>query len=94
MNEVTLQNIGIANLSLRLGKQKHSTNMANKEQKLTKKASALRDQLANLVKLRRTKQIEELTKEVENLEMKREKLNDLLHRDMELGDLALRLKHM
>ena len=94
-DEVTLQSIGIANLSLRLGKQKHGTRMANKERgKLATKASSLRDQLSDhqLTKLQRTSQIDQLAQEIESLNIKREHLDILLHRDMELDALVSKIE--
>lgn len=90
-DEVTLQSIGIANLSLRLGKQKHGTEVCHKERsKLAHKASILRDQLSDLqmMKLQRTKEIDKLTEEIETLKVKREDLDHLLHKDMELETLV------
>lgn len=90
-DEVTLQSIGIANLSLRLGKQKHGTEVCNKERnKLAHQASILRDELSDLqmTKLQRTKEIDKLTEQIENLKVKRENLDQLLHKDMELDTLV------
>jgi hypothetical protein len=90
-DEVTLQSIGIANLSLRLGKQKHGTSGCNTEiSKLNKKAALLRDQLSDLqsTKFHRTKEIDRLTKEIETLRLKKDSLEDLLHKDLDLDTLS------
>ena len=90
-DEVTLQSIGIANLTLRMDKQKLGTETCNKEiQLLNKRTSLLRDQLSELAltKMRSNKTISELDEEIQALKTKKEGLENLLHKGSELSELT------
>ncbi len=90
-DEVTLQSIGIANLTLRLDKQKHGTETCKKEiRRLNKQTNYLRDQLGDLAmtKIHRNKTISDLDEEIQSLKHKREDLNHLLHKGSELSELT------
>ena len=81
-DEVTLQSIGLANLSLRLGKQKHDTNHHLQEIKgLNRKAFALRTALAELALNRRNEKEAQNAHldDIQQLEIKTTQLMDQVH---------------
>jgi len=81
-DEVTLQSIGIANLSLRLQKQKFDTDKFRKEMKgLNRQAFALREALAELAQARQieNKQLETHGAQYELLQVQHRALTEQVH---------------
>jgi|MDTB01.1.fsa_nt_gb hypothetical protein len=90
-DEVTLQSIGIANLTLRMEKQKHGTEVCNEEiHHLNKQTSHLRDQLSDLAlsKIHRNKTISKLDEEIQTLQTKKSELGRLLQKDFGVSELT------